>query len=97
MENLKTAIESLVKKEGAIDVGYATTQTLEGGPPSADLTYVLPEAKSAICFAVPEQRAQAKFLKSGPRPALEISIVSAAMSALRDRNELFWSFISGFT
>ena len=47
------------------------------------------ELLSAICFAVPEQRAKARFIKSGPRPALEISIVSAAMSALRDGNELF--------
>jgi len=26
-------------------------ETLAGGPPSADLTYKLPGAKSAICFA----------------------------------------------
>jgi epoxyqueuosine reductase QueG len=28
------------------------TETLAGGPPSADLTYVLSEAKSAIVFAL---------------------------------------------
>ncbi|TFF86636.1 MAG: epoxyqueuosine reductase [Promethearchaeota archaeon] len=28
-------------------------KTLEGGPPSSDLTYVLPEAESAISFALP--------------------------------------------
>lgn len=38
---------------GACSVGIATLQTLEGGPPSTDLTYVLPEARSAISFAVP--------------------------------------------
>jgi hypothetical protein len=37
---------------GAFKVGIATTETLAGGPASADLTYVLPEAKSAICFAL---------------------------------------------
>ena len=37
---------------GAFKVGIATTETLAGGPPSVDLTYVLPEAKSAICFAL---------------------------------------------
>ncbi|MBL6933302.1 MAG: xanthine dehydrogenase family protein subunit M [Rhodospirillales bacterium] len=47
------------------------------------------ELLSAVCFAVPEQRARARFLKSGPRPALEISVVSAALSALRDGNEVF--------
>ncbi len=47
------------------------------------------EVLSAVIFEVPEQRAEARFLKSGPRPALEISIVSAAMSALRDGNEVF--------
>ena len=30
-----------------------TTEMLAGGPPSTDLTYVLPNAKSAVSFAVP--------------------------------------------
>ncbi len=47
------------------------------------------ELLSAVYFKVPEQRATAKFLKSGPRPALEISIVSAAMNAVRDADLLF--------
>lgn len=38
---------------GASATGVVTVDTLAGGPPSTDLTYVLPEAKSAICFAVP--------------------------------------------
>ena len=37
---------------GAFKVGIATTKTLLGAPPSADLTYVLPEAKSAVCIAL---------------------------------------------
>ena len=37
---------------GAFKVGIVTTETLSGVPPSADLTYVLPEAKSAVCFAL---------------------------------------------
>jgi epoxyqueuosine reductase len=32
----------------AFKVGIAITETLSGGPPSADLTYELPEAKSAV-------------------------------------------------
>lgn len=38
---------------GASAVGVATIDTLAGGPPSTDLTYVLPSARSAISFAVP--------------------------------------------
>jgi epoxyqueuosine reductase QueG len=38
---------------GACDVGVAITENLAGGPPSVDLEYVLPEAKSAVSFAVP--------------------------------------------
>ena len=39
--------------QGASKVGVATVQTLAGGPPSTDLEYVLPGAKSAVSFAVP--------------------------------------------
>ncbi len=39
--------------QGACDVGICTKETLAGGPPSTDLEYVLPEAKSAVSFAVP--------------------------------------------
>jgi epoxyqueuosine reductase QueG len=38
---------------GAFKVGIATTETTScGPPPSADLTYVLPETKSAVCFTL---------------------------------------------
>ncbi len=57
-------MKNLVKNSGAIAVGITTTETLEGGPPSTDLTYVLPEARSAVVFAVPlDQRAIERFLK----------------------------------
>ncbi|MFW9875524.1 MAG: hypothetical protein ACFFG0_20665 [Candidatus Thorarchaeota archaeon] len=36
-----------------MSVGFATKKTLEGGPPSTDMTYILTEAETAICFAVP--------------------------------------------
>ena len=42
-----------LKLQGATIVGVATRETLAGGPPSTDLEYVLPDAKSAVCFAVP--------------------------------------------
>jgi epoxyqueuosine reductase QueG len=36
----------------ACAVGVATRETLAGGPPTADISYVLSEAKSAVSFAV---------------------------------------------
>jgi epoxyqueuosine reductase len=36
---------------GAFKVGIVTIETFLCDPPSADLTYVLPEAKSSIFFA----------------------------------------------
>jgi epoxyqueuosine reductase len=38
--------------EGAFKAGIATLETLAGGPPSTDLSYVLPGAKSAVVFAL---------------------------------------------
>ena len=49
---LTEALKKMALALGAFKVGIATTETLSGGPPSADLTYVLPEAKSAVCFAL---------------------------------------------
>ena len=49
---LTEALKKMALNRGAFKVGIATTKTLLGGPPSTDLTYVLPEAKSAVCFAL---------------------------------------------
>jgi epoxyqueuosine reductase len=53
---LNERIEKFLIDRGAVSVGFATLETLEGGPPSADLTYVLPEARSAVSFALPLDR-----------------------------------------
>jgi epoxyqueuosine reductase QueG len=53
MEKITGRAKDLAKCAGASVVGVTTTEKLAGGPPSADLTYVLPNAKSAVCFAVP--------------------------------------------
>jgi len=53
MEKMTRRATELAFCYGASAVGIATTTMLEGGPPSADLTYVLPKAKSAMSFAVP--------------------------------------------
>jgi len=53
MDELTQTVKDMAMCLGAVATGIATTETLEGGPPSADLTYVLPDAKSAVCFALP--------------------------------------------
>lgn len=52
MDELTEYLKEMALTLGAFKVGIATTETLMGGPASADLTYVLPKAKSAICFAL---------------------------------------------
>jgi epoxyqueuosine reductase QueG len=57
---------------GASSAGIVTVDTLAGGPPSADLTYVLPEAKSAISFALPlDQGSIRAFLRKEDRVSHE--------------------------
>jgi len=50
--------------------GIATVETLAGGPPSADISYVLPGAKSAVSFALPlDQSLIPSFLGKADRNA----------------------------
>lgn len=49
-------IREFLAERGALRVGFCTRETLAGGPPSADLTYVLPSARSAVTFALPLDR-----------------------------------------
>ena len=53
MDSLTQQVKGIVQSYGTVRVGIATRETLEGGPPSADLTFILPEARSAISFAIP--------------------------------------------
>lgn len=53
MEKLTGRVKDLARCYGAGTVGITTTQMLEGGPPSTDLSYVLPNARSAVSFAIP--------------------------------------------
>ena len=53
MEVTNEIIMKYLKVEGVVHAGIATPETLEGGPPSTDLSYVMPSAKSAIVFALP--------------------------------------------
>ncbi len=49
---LEKEIEQFLLERGAIKVGFATRETL-AGPPNADITYIIPEARSAISYALP--------------------------------------------
>jgi epoxyqueuosine reductase QueG len=49
---LSRTVLDFVRREGAIAAGIATTETLSGGPPSVNLAYVQPDARSAVSFAV---------------------------------------------
>ncbi|WXG41097.1 MAG: hypothetical protein WED07_10060 [Candidatus Freyarchaeum deiterrae] len=52
LESLKSELIDLILSMGAVGARVANLKMLEG-PPSADPTYVLPEAQSVIAFAVP--------------------------------------------
>ena len=54
--SLEKEIVELLKGLGAVSVGFANLETLAGSPPSADLKYLLPEARSAVSFALPLNR-----------------------------------------
>ncbi len=55
--------------EGAIKSGIATLETLAGGPPSIDLNYVLPGAKSAIVFSLAMDQTSDSRLPGQERPS----------------------------
>ena len=57
MEDLSRMVKEMATCLGAVRVGIATRKTLEGGPASTDLTYVLDDAESAVCFALPLNQA----------------------------------------
>jgi len=50
---LTRTLTDMARDLGAVATGVATGDTLAGGPPSTDLEYVLPGAKSAASFALP--------------------------------------------
>jgi epoxyqueuosine reductase len=46
MQKITGRVKGLARCYGAGTVGIVTTEMLAGGPPSTDLAYVLPNAKS---------------------------------------------------
>lgn len=53
MASLGKLLTNYALQGGAALAGVITRETLQGGPPSAELTYVLPDARSAVVFAFP--------------------------------------------
>ena len=53
MDKLSRLTMDFVRENGAALAGIATVETLRGGPPSTDLSYVLEGARSAVTFAIP--------------------------------------------
>lgn len=73
-ERLTNTVKDLVLGGGAAAVGIATTETLSGGPPSADLSHLLPNARSGVVFALPfEQAVLESFLKKEDMAGLNIA------------------------
>ncbi len=54
--SLNKEIETFLLEQGAVKVGFVNKDGLKGGPPSADLDYSLPGARSAVSFALPFDR-----------------------------------------
>jgi len=87
MDTFTGQVKEIVRSYGGARVGIVTRQTLAGGPPSADLTYILPEAKSAITFALPLDK---KFIRpflakedrlSHERDNLRLNILATGLAA----------------
>ena len=52
MAGLKEEITSIARQMGVDKIGFTTKDRLQDAPPSADLEYVLPNAKSAISLCI---------------------------------------------
>ncbi|MHA2087902.1 MAG: hypothetical protein ACW972_06480 [Promethearchaeota archaeon] len=79
---LNDEVEKIFLEQGAVSVGFATKETLEGGPPTTDMTYILPEAKTAICFAVPLDKSKIK-------PYLAKTLPRARMNHVIDNGDAY--------
>jgi epoxyqueuosine reductase QueG len=74
VERLTNTVKDLVLGASAVTVGIAIPEMLKGGPPSTDLSYVLPEARSAVVFALPlDQGVIEAFLKKQDMAGLNIN------------------------
>ncbi len=82
MDKLSQTAIDFVMSEGACRAGIATLKTLAGGPPSTDLCYVLPDAKSAVVFAIAlDQDLIPPYLRKKDRVSLERNTFHASSLA----------------
>lgn len=82
MEELSRVVREFVEIEGAAVSGITTVETLAGGPPSADLTYVLAGARAAVSFAVAiDRRRIPPYLAKQDRLAFEREYVKVNVVA----------------
>jgi len=109
-QSLNDEIVQFLLDNGAIKVGFATKETLAGGPPSTDITYLLPEAETVICFAVPldKEKIRAFLRKDLPDSRMEheqdnvegylktISIAKKAATFLQEKGFKATEIISNF-
>jgi len=76
LKELSRIVLEFVEIEGACLSGISTVKSLEGGPQSSDLTYVLPDAKSAVSFAVAiDQKVIPPYLMKKERVAFENELI----------------------
>lgn len=87
MATFTEQVKEIIRSYGGTRVGITTRETLVGGPPSTDLTYILPEAKSAITFALPLDK---KFIRpflakenrlSHERDNLQVNLLATGLAA----------------
>ena len=82
MKKLSRIVQEFVQIEGACTAGIATVEALAGGPPSTDLSYVLPGAQSAVSYAVAiNQQPIAPYLMKKNRLEFEQAYVRANVVA----------------
>lgn len=82
MKHLSQIALEFPLSHGAFASGIATVETLRGGPPSTDLSYVLSGARSAVSFALPfDQSTIDPYLAKQDRLGLERSYNHAEITA----------------
>ena len=82
MDPLTEQVKEIVRSYEGLRIGIASRETLRGGPPSTDLSFILPEARSAVSFAIPLDKAHIRpFLAKEDRLSHERDNLRANMLA----------------
>lgn len=87
--SLKDTIKSFVLDKGAVAAGITNKDRLEGGPPSADLDFILEGARSALSFAMPlNQEAIRAFFAKENHDWCSSDMIEANMKVTQIGNQL---------